>query len=188
MERAHSAREAVEIVGQLIDKYGYATYGGNSHFFADSQEGWVLIDFAGGKGLWVAERIGPDEIRMSYPGYVLDIPQDFQKYPAKYRGSANFISFAVEQGWFDPRGGKPFNVNAIYQGGRGRSPTVKVIEERLRNKAKASMGRSRTFGRESPNRISTCCGWPQPAPSRRHSFPIGSAWTKYCRSTAGIAT
>ena len=138
MERAHSAREAVEIVGQLIDKYGYATYGGNSHFFADSQEGWVLIDFAGGKGLWVAERIGPDEIRMSYPGYVLDIPQDFQKYPAKYRGSANFISFAVEQGWFDPRGGKPFNVNAIYQGGRGRSPTVKVIEERLRNKAKAS--------------------------------------------------
>ena len=36
MERAHSAREAVEIVGNLIDRYGYATYGGNSHFFADA--------------------------------------------------------------------------------------------------------------------------------------------------------
>lgn len=138
MERAHSAREAVEIVGQLIDKYGYATYGGNSHFFADSQEGWVLIDFAGNKGLWIAERVGPDEVRMSYPGYILDIPLDFQKHPDKYRGSANFISFAVEQGWFDPKAGKPFNVNAVYQSGKGRSPTVNVIEERLRQKAAVS--------------------------------------------------
>ena len=39
MERAHSAREAVEIVGNLIDRYGYATYGGNSHFFADARRG-----------------------------------------------------------------------------------------------------------------------------------------------------
>jgi dipeptidase len=138
MERAHSAREAVEIVGQLIDKYGYATYGGNSHFFADSQEGWVLIDFAGGKGLWIAERVGPDEVRMSYPGYILDIPLDFQKHPDKYRGSANFIAFATSQGWFNPKASKTFNVNAVYQGGKGKSPTVKVIEARLRQKATVS--------------------------------------------------
>src|SRR5688572_4606010 len=56
MERARSAREAVEIVGSLINQYGYATYGGNSHLFADADEGWVLIEFAGGKGLWVAQR------------------------------------------------------------------------------------------------------------------------------------
>jgi dipeptidase len=135
MERAHSAREAVDIVGQLIDKYGYATYGGNSHFFADSQEGWVLIDFAGGKGLWIAERVGPDDIRMSYPGYILEIPLDFQKHPDKYRGSSNFISFAIQQGWFDSKAGKPFNVNTIYQEAKGKSPTVKVIEDRLRHKA-----------------------------------------------------
>ena len=138
MERAHSAREAVEIVGQLIDKYGYATYGGNSHFFADSQEGWVLIDFAGGKGLWIAERVGPDDVRMSYPGYILDIPLDFQKHPDQYRGSANFIAFATARGWFKPKAGQAFNVNEVYQGGKGRSPTVKVIEERLRQKAKVS--------------------------------------------------
>jgi len=138
MQRAHSAREAVEIVGQLIDKYGYATYGGNSHFFADSQEGWVLIDFAGGKRLWIAERVGPDDVRMSYPGYILDIPLDFQKHPDKFRGSANFISFATSQGWFDPRAGKPFNVNAVYQGAKKRSPTVKVIEGRLREKTAKS--------------------------------------------------
>jgi dipeptidase len=134
MERAHSAREAVEIVGDLIDRHGYATYGGNSHFFADADEGWVLIDFAGGKGLWIAERVGPDEIRMSYPGYILEIPVDFAKHPDRYRGSKNFISFATEQGWFDPKSGRPFNVNAVYQNGRGRSPAVEVIEQRLRQK------------------------------------------------------
>jgi dipeptidase len=134
MERAHSAREAVEIVGELIDKYGYATYGGNSHFFADSHEGWVLIDFAGGKGLWIAERLGPDDVRMSYPGYILEIPLDFQRHPDHFRGSANFISFAVGEGWYDPKSGRPFNVNEVYQWGKGRSPTVKLIEDRLRQR------------------------------------------------------
>jgi dipeptidase len=135
MERAHSAREAVEIVGSLIDKYGYATYGGNSHFFADAHEGWVLIDFAGGKGLWIAERVGPDDIRMSYPGYILDVPLDFQKHPEHWRGSANFISFAVSQGWYDPKSGGAFNVNKIYQNGKERSPTVSLYEQRLRAQA-----------------------------------------------------
>jgi dipeptidase len=135
MERAHSAREAVEIVGQLIDKYGYATYGGNSHLFADAKEGWILIDFAGGKGLWIAERLGPDDVRVSHPGYILEIPLDFAKHPDKFLGSANFISFAVEQGWYDPHAGNPFNVDEVYQEGRGRSDSVKIIEERLRRKA-----------------------------------------------------
>jgi len=135
MERAHSAREAVEIVGDLIERHGYATYGGNSHFFADADEGWVLIDFAGGKGLWIAERVGPDEIRMSYPGYILEIPVDFAKHPDRYRGSKNFISFAVKQGWYHPRSGRPFDVNAVYQRGKGRSPAVRIIEQRLKQRA-----------------------------------------------------
>ncbi|MGI9200250.1 MAG: C69 family dipeptidase, partial [Woeseiaceae bacterium] len=54
MERATTAREAVEIIGELIDKHGYSTYGGNSHMFADENEGWVLLNFAGGQGLWIA--------------------------------------------------------------------------------------------------------------------------------------
>jgi dipeptidase len=132
MERAHSAREAVDIVGSLIDRYGYATYGGNSHFFADAHEGWVLIDFAGGKGLWIAERIGPDEVRMSYPGYILEVPLDFQKHSERWRGSANFISFAESQGWYDSKSGQPFNVNKVYQSGKERSPTVVLIERQLR--------------------------------------------------------
>ncbi len=135
VERARTAREAVEIVGALIDEFGYSTYGGNSHLFADANEGWVLIDFAGGKGLWIAERLGPDEVRMSYPGYIHDIPLNFQEDP-NYMGSDNFISFAVEQGWYDPESGNPFNVTEVYGSGGGRTEIRNIIESRLREKAR----------------------------------------------------
>lgn len=51
LERATTAQEAVEIIGELIDKHGYSTYGGNSHLIADPNEGWIAIQFAGGQGL-----------------------------------------------------------------------------------------------------------------------------------------
>lgn len=113
MERARSAEEAVSIVGALIDRYGYSSYGGNSHMFADADEGWVLLEFAGGQGLWIARRLGPDEVVMFYPGYIGEIPLDFQQH-ADFRGSANFVSFAIEQGWYDPASGEPFDVAAVY--------------------------------------------------------------------------
>lgn len=130
MERAKTAREAARIVGDLIDQYGYADYGGNSHLFADANEGWVLINFAGGKRLWVAERLGPDAIRVSRPGYIGEIPSDYLKHP-DYMGSPNLISFAVEQGWYEPTQNKPFNVNKIYGDGLMRHELVELMEQRL---------------------------------------------------------
>ena len=134
MERARSAREAVEIVGSLVNKHGDATYGGNSHMFADRDEGWVLIEFAGGKGLWVAQRLGLDQIRVSRPGYIGDVPADYMTNP-DWRGSPNLISFAVEQGWYNPKSGAPFNANKIYGDGKMRSEAVQLIEDRLRKLA-----------------------------------------------------
>lgn len=113
MERARSAREAVEILGALIDEHGYTTYGGNSHLFADADEGWVFVEFAGGKGLWAAERLGPDDVRVSYPGYIGDFPTDYRHNP-DYAGSPNLVDFAVQQGWWDPASGKPFNLQEVY--------------------------------------------------------------------------
>jgi dipeptidase len=134
MERSRTAREAVEIVGGLIEQYGYATYGGNSHFFADAEEGWVLINFAGGQKLWVAQRVGPDEIRVSRPGYIGEIPADYRTHP-DFRGSPNLISFAGEQGWYDPKSGNAFNVNHVYGDGKMRSAAVELIESRLKELA-----------------------------------------------------
>jgi dipeptidase len=81
LERAKTAREGVETIGELIAQHGYSTYGGNSHLIADSDEAWVVIEFAGGQGLWVAERLDGNSIRVSRPGYILEIPISFHDDP-----------------------------------------------------------------------------------------------------------
>ncbi|MBD3649553.1 MAG: C69 family dipeptidase [Pseudomonadales bacterium] len=106
LERARTAREAVEIAAALIEEYGFTTYGGNSHVFADPDEGWVMLEFAGGEGLWVARRLGPDDVWLNWRGYheigyVQTLPADWRDNP-DYMASDNFISFAVEQGWHEP--------------------------------------------------------------------------------------
>ncbi|MFW6093200.1 MAG: C69 family dipeptidase [Pseudomonadota bacterium] len=127
LERAGSAREAVAIMGELIDTHGYTTYGGNSHLIADPEEGWIMIQPAGGQGLWVAERLGAGEVRVSYPGYIGDVPADYRSHP-DYMGSRNLVTFATEQGWYDPEAGAPFNVDRVYGlGGGMRDPGTKYV-------------------------------------------------------------
>ncbi|WP_231476555.1 dipeptidase [Methanoculleus sp. MH98A] len=66
LERCTKAREAVELVGGLIDTYGY--YGtGETLVFADPEEAWVIemcssLDEADGGGLWVAQKISDGEV------------------------------------------------------------------------------------------------------------------------------
>lgn len=66
MERCTKAREAVELLGGLIDTYGY--YGtGETLIFADPKEAWVIemcssLDEADGGGLWVAQKIPDGEV------------------------------------------------------------------------------------------------------------------------------
>lgn len=131
LERATSARGAVALCAALIAEYGEATYGGNSHLFADADEAWVMIQFAGGQGLWVAERLGPDSIRASRPGYVLEVPVDDTDHP-DFMWSPNFVSFARLQGWYE-RG--PFDANAIYGDGKGRWDGVQWIEAEMHARA-----------------------------------------------------
>lgn len=141
LERARTAREAVTLIGALIERHGYSTYGGNSHLIADPNEGWVLIAFAGGQRLWVARRLGPREIRVLYPGYIGVIPRRYRRH-RDYMGAKHLIRFAVQRGWYKPAPGKPFNVYKVYGLGRGsaRAPGLKYVgpgqlERELRRKA-----------------------------------------------------
>lgn len=128
LERAETARQAVEICGALIAAHGESSYGGNSHLFADENEAWVMIQFAGGKGLWVAERLGPDAIRASRPGYVLDVPVEQTAHP-DFLWSGNFTEVARDMGWW---AGGPFDANAIYGDGKGRWAGIDWIEAEMR--------------------------------------------------------
>ncbi|MDQ0392672.1 C69 family dipeptidase [Labrys monachus] len=137
LERARTAREGVDLIAGLIARHGYSDYGGNSHIVADADEAWVVIEFAGGHGLWVAERLGADSIRASRPGYVGEVPihdpvQDDFLYPP------HFVDFAVEQGWYDAGQGGPFDANAIYGDGKGRWAGVQWIEAEMAARAARS--------------------------------------------------
>jgi dipeptidase len=131
VDRARTAREGVTLIAELIARHGYSTYGGNSHIIADPDEAWVVIEFAGGRGLWVAERLGADSIRASRPGYIGAVPNepddDFLFPP-------HFISTAIEQGWYDPDAG-PFDVNRIYGDGKGPWEGAAWIEAEMRGRA-----------------------------------------------------
>ena len=65
LERTSTARDAVVLVGSLIDTYGY--YGtGETLLFADPCEAWVIemcgYDMNGTGGLWVAQRVPDGEV------------------------------------------------------------------------------------------------------------------------------
>ncbi|KAI0017214.1 peptidase family C69-domain-containing protein [Xylariomycetidae sp. FL0641] len=114
LERAGSAREGVQIVGDLIRRYGHTTYGGNTHLIADAAEGWVVWEFAGGRGLWAAERLGPADVRVLYPGYIERFPVDFAAHPDDYMGSPHLVAFAEAQGWWSADAGEDFDVFRVY--------------------------------------------------------------------------
>ena len=134
LERAKSAREGVELIASLIAEHGHVSYGGNSHLIADDNEAWMVIEFAGGEGLWAAERLGPDSIRVSRPGYIENIPPEGDG-GRDFLWSPNFISFASEKGWYEAGIGTPFNVNTIYGDGLHRWAGVRWVEGELSAKA-----------------------------------------------------
>lgn len=134
LERAHTAREGVMLIGDLIAEFGYSSYGGNSHIIADADEAWVVIEFAGGQGLWAAERLGADSIRASRPGYIGEIPLH-DAAESDFLHAPNLVSFAVSQGWYAPDGGKPFNVNDVYGDGKYRWDGVQWIEDEMAKRA-----------------------------------------------------
>lgn len=135
LERARTAREGVELIGALTAAHGDVTYGGNSHLIADANEAWVVIEFAGGEGLWVAERLDADSIRVSRPGYIGVVPAEGDG-GRNYLWSENFIGFAAEQGWYDPKVTPNFDVNSIYGDGKLRWEGVKWVEDQLLTKAR----------------------------------------------------
>ncbi|GHB40865.1 hypothetical protein GCM10007094_32870 [Pseudovibrio japonicus] len=131
IERATTAREGVDLIAKLIAQYGECSYGGNSHIIADTNEAWVMVQFSGGQGLWAAERLGPDSVRASRPGYICEIPIDEPDHP-DFLYSDNLVSFAKTKGWYTDG---VFDANAVYGDGKGRWAGVQWIEGQMAERA-----------------------------------------------------
>ena len=115
LQRAKTAREAIEVMTDLVDEHGYRSTG-ESISIADPNEAWlfeIIGPGPGGKGAqWVARRI-PDGYVCAHANMarIGEFPLDDKK---NCLYSENVISFAVEKGYYDPESGKPFSFKDAY--------------------------------------------------------------------------
>ena len=102
LQRARTAREAIEVIVDLANRYGYAS-SGESFSIADPHEAWVMDLVGKGpdqKGIvWVARRI-PDGYICAHANQarITRFPQDD---PENCLFAPDVISFAREKGWYE---------------------------------------------------------------------------------------
>jgi len=114
LQRAKTAREAIEVMTSLVEKYGYASEG-ESFSISDPNEVWIMEMIGKGEGekgaVWVAQRI-PD-------GYISGHANQARITTFPMNDAANclfakdVISFAREKGWFDGKNTE-FSFSDIY--------------------------------------------------------------------------
>lgn len=102
LQRAKNAREAIKVMTDLVEEYGYYS-SGESFSIADPNEIWVLEMIGKGKGVkgavWVAVRI-PDDCISAHANQAR-----IQQFPLNDSRnciySKDVISFARQKGYFD---------------------------------------------------------------------------------------
>lgn len=115
LQRAKTAREAIKVMADLVEEYGYASTG-ESFSIADPDEAWIMEMIGpgpGGKGAhWVALRI-PDGYVCAHANMarIGEFPLDD---PDNCLYSPKVISFAIEKGYYDKKSGKPFSFRYAY--------------------------------------------------------------------------
>ena len=119
LERTSTAREAIQLIGELVKEYGYGD-SGECLTFADSKEVWHFEIMGAGPmeigGVWAAVRI-PDEnvgVSANVPRIsTLDLDDSDH-----YMASDNVYSLAEELGYWDPESGEEFKWWKAYSGRR----------------------------------------------------------------------
>lgn len=121
LQRAKTARECIEVMGALAEKYGYGD-GGEGLTVIDENEAWLFEICGPGPlwsptsgepgAVWVAQRIPDGHVsvianRARIGEINLDDPNNFM-------ASSNVKTFATEMGWWDPNGNVPFSFHKIY--------------------------------------------------------------------------
>jgi dipeptidase len=120
LERATTAREAIEVMTCLVAEFGYRSTA-ESFSIADPNEVWLMEMIGTGPGgegaIWVARRI-PDGYVSAYANgpRIREFPLDD---PANCLYSENVISFAIDKRYYDPAAGRPFSFADAYD-----APTV----------------------------------------------------------------
>ncbi len=115
LQRAKTAREAIQIGGALIEKYGWIDVG-EALTVVDKKEAWVMEIIGPGKddvgAIWVAQRVPDNHVTVNAnASRIMEIDLDDTN---NFMGSKNVISSAVEKGYWDPDGRDPFKFAQAY--------------------------------------------------------------------------
>ncbi|MEA3505490.1 MAG: C69 family dipeptidase [Bacteroidota bacterium] len=119
LQRCKTSREAVELIGFLMEKYGFLpSCVGESETLSigDPNEAWIFEVFSVGGDwdpesgkpgcVWAAQRV-PDDHALIIPNWSIIKEIDLGK-PDVFMASSNYKSFAIEKGYYDPASGMPF--------------------------------------------------------------------------------
>ncbi len=113
LQRARTAREAIKVMTELVDKYGYASEG-ESFSIADPDEVWIMELIGKGKddngAVWVARRV-PDGYISGHANH--SRIHTFPLHDPETLYSPDVIEFARKQGYFDGKD-KDFDFSRAY--------------------------------------------------------------------------
>lgn len=114
LQRAKTAREAIKVMTDLVEKYGYCS-SGESFSIVDPNEVWIMELIGKGEGrkgaVWVAIRI-PDDCVSSHANQARITQIPFKdKENCMY--SPDVVSFARSKGYFNGRD-KDFSFSDVY--------------------------------------------------------------------------
>ena len=115
LQRCTSARQAIQLIGNMIKQYGYGD-DGECITIADKQEVWQLEIFGEGPdkigGVWAAQRVPDDHVGISANiCRIAEIRLNEQDY---FMASENVFEIAKKMGFWD--GEKPFKYWEAYGG------------------------------------------------------------------------
>ncbi len=121
LERCRTAREAVKLMGELIERYGY--YGtGETLTVADPNEGWVMemcgYDMDGTGGIWAAQRVPDDQFFVAANQFRI---RDIRSNADDMMYSKNVFEVAQRKGWWKPDNG-PLDFAGVYGDGEFHHP------------------------------------------------------------------
>jgi len=123
MERCSTAREAIKMMGSIAEKYGFGQdWGGEMLAVSDPEEVWIFEIMPVGPSwsqesdtpgaVWAAQRVPDDEV--SFCPNESRIGEINLNDPDYFMASSNVVSFAVENGYYNPESGEPFRFNMAY--------------------------------------------------------------------------
>jgi len=128
MERAKTAREAIQIMGDLGTTYGYGfNDGGEMLAVSDPDEVWIFEIMPIGPlwapeskkpgAVWCAQRVPDDHVSVTpNESRIGEIDLENEDF---FMASSNAVSYAIENGYYDPESGEPFSWKKAYSPSQG---------------------------------------------------------------------